>query len=152
MNRDGHREARSDGRPPTHLPYRGPDGATNAEALARLSLAVGGLPERGMLYRLTVGQSPDARAVLVAEFLGFIQDRLTADAARGEIALVFASGDTPASPDGEGSTENRLVLWPLDIAELAPIPPSDPDVSRASTARNGALKPGRSAGSVGGSK
>ncbi len=107
------------------------EGATNADVLGEITEALGGPPERGKLYRLTVALSSGHPASCIAEYCGLgleAPGHAPHDLTDGEPVLLFAIRN-PVLPANakNGTTDNPWHVWPLDITHISPAQPGDLD-------------------------
>ncbi len=129
MNRAERRRQDKAARKMTGLsgPYRNADGVTNEEALAAIVEVLGAPPERGALYRVTVGQGLERRpSSFIGEYAGLRVDR--SPDGREEVGTQWIVRNPVLPVDAENGTEaNPWPVWPLDIQHISPAQPGDLD-------------------------
>lgn len=117
-------------RPLLGMPGSRWEGFTNDQILGVIRVVLGGPPEVGELYRVTMAQGLNGRpGNAIMEFCGFTTDRI---GRLREPALLFAIRN-PVLPleSPYGTREHPLVLYPLDILFIGPAELSDLDVPMA---------------------
>ncbi len=98
------------------------EGATNADLLAEIRAALGGLPTRGALYRVRFWQA-DHHPGFIGEFVGMGRDMVTG---YPEPTLRFViRNPVLAAAAADGSREHPFALWPIDIEHISRAEPAD---------------------------
>jgi hypothetical protein len=98
------------------------ESATNADVLAEIRAALGGLPKPGALYRVRFWQA-DHHPGFIGEFVAMGRDMVTG---YSEPTLQFViRNPVLAANAADGTREHPFALWPMDIEHISPAEPAD---------------------------